>query len=131
MADTSTGENDVATAHKAWLEAFTKTQATESTATEKERGTKRAHDDMAHELPTKPDNEETQLRAENEESSEKDDGSKAAAASAQEEPYWIPPPQPQANETEEMRADRIWPIRNYPFGVWRDSSRYYKSKTSP
>jgi hypothetical protein len=42
--------------HQAWLEAFTKTKDTD-----KERGTKRAHGDMAQELPTKPANEETQL----------------------------------------------------------------------
>jgi hypothetical protein len=42
--------------HQAWLEAFTKTKYTDQ-----ERGNKRAHGDMAQELPTKPDNEETQL----------------------------------------------------------------------
>ena len=67
--------------HKAWLQAYT---------TDQERGTKRVHGDMAQELPAEPDSEETQLRAENEESSREDDRSRAAAASEdEEEPYRI------------------------------------------
>jgi hypothetical protein len=130
-------QNPNESGHQAWLEAFTKTPGTESTATDiksfplfvdiypfgascacrdlshdykpettyQDRGTKRVRGHMAQELPTKSDNEETQLRTENGESSEENDGVKAAASSAQEDPCWT---LPQAYETEEMRAHRIW-----------------------
>jgi hypothetical protein len=100
-------ENPNEAGHYTWLGAFTKTQEAESKTTdvkspEQERGTKRVHGHVAQDLPTNPDSEETQLRAEDEE----ENGSTVAAASEDDEDaYWT---LPEADETEEMCARRIW-----------------------
>jgi hypothetical protein len=125
--------------HKTWQEAFNKTYRNsfplfvewppfgahnpwgtpldKPKSPDQVRGTKRVHGHMAQDLPTNPDSKETQLRAEDEE----ENGGTATAASEDddsEDPYWT---LPEANETEEMCARRIWlncQRARYPSSMW-------------